>query len=345
MIRKLPLIILLLTTAFSACTHKKGPEEQPATVLVVEGCTWEVVNDTLDFGRVTTLQIHDSLIIAYDALQKEKVHFFDRTSGDYLGAFGTIGQGDKDLVAPANMIVSTKANILSIYDVGRGGLLAASLSDVSPSTDKWLTIPLPDYSVRPREVYPIGREALLGVHGRPRLTLSRNGEIVAEYDEYPELPNHEGDQAAQRMFFLTQTLSAVSPDGTKMAQGTIIGSIMQIFGLGESEIELLAERRESEPVFSVTKGQIGFLPETIFGFAGLQATDDNIYATILGVANPTEYPSEIEVFDWEGNPVKKLVGDRQICCFCVDNRSGDIYAIVIGDDGEQHLMRLITPKS
>lgn len=42
--------------------------------------------------------------------------------------------------------------------------------------------------------------------------------------------------------------------------------------------------------------------------------------------------SEIWVFDWEGNPVRKLLPDVQVSCICVDETDTCLYAIVAAPD-------------
>ena len=142
------------------------------------------------------------------------------------------------------------------------------------------------------------------------------------------------------MFFLSQSLWAVRSDGKKMVQATILDSIMQIDNVYKSSIEPVVERYFHQPIYSVPKGQIEPLPETIYGFACLQATDQYIYATLHGVSNPTVYPSTIYRFDWEGNLVKRFLTDQQIVCFTVDEQANQLYAVVLGADKEQKLVRL-----
>lgn len=67
----------------------------------------------------------------------------------------------------------------------------------------------------------------------------------------------------------------------------------------------------------VQKGQIETLPETIYGFTCLQATDKFIFATLHGVANPTVFPSSVYMFDWGGRLLKKHLQINKFIAFCV----------------------------
>ncbi len=174
------------------------------------------------------------------------------------------------------------------------------------------------------------------MHGSPRFTKACGGEVLSSFDSYPVLPDNHGEEIT-RMFFLSQSIWDISPDGQKMVQATTLGSILQIFDLKTAAIKSSAIRYFHKPIFAEQKGQIEMLPETIFGFSCIQATDRYIYATLHGVANPTVFPDSIYVFDWNGNLIKKLSTDQQICCFCVDEQNCKIYAMVMNEAGEQIL--------
>lgn len=273
--------------------------------------------------------------------KKKKYSFFNKESGQHLAGFGRIGQGAKELVVPGNWSVNTPVGVFSIYDYARGNLLACRLQDL-PNTNPavWYTMDLPEYEVRPREVVPVGTDGFVALHGKPRFTKIHKGKLTASFDEFPLLPGHPDKEQEARMFFLSQSLLAVKPDGQKMVQATTLGSVMQILDLKGASIEPVVERYFHKPIFSVQKGQIETLPETIYGFACLQVTDKYIYATLYGVTNPTVFPGTIYMFDWKGKLLKRFLTDQQIVCFSVDEQTGKIYTVVLGEKNEQELVYL-----
>jgi len=334
--------LTILSILFCSCTQTETPIYESLDATSTETLKFHPLNDTFEFGYASKILQYDSLLIVYDEMQEEKIQFFHKKSGRHLGAFGRIGQGDKELVSPANLSINKSNAILSLYDYAKGQLLACKLTD-SPITnpEAWYTIDLPEYEIRPKSVIPLTDNEFVALNGKPRFTKARGNEVIASFDLFPILPKQEADDPTTRMFFLSQSLLDVKPDGQKMVEGTIVGSIMQIFDLKSSAIESSAVRYFHKPIFSVQKGQIGMLPETIYGFTCLHATDKYIYATLFGVANPTVYPNSIYIFDWKGNLVKRFSTDQQICCFCVDEQDGKIYTMVISGSGEQILGFLI----
>ena len=42
--------------------------------------------------------------------------------------------------------------------------------------------------------------------------------------------------------------------------------------------------------------------------------------------------SEIWVFDWEGEPIRKILVDTQIECFCVDEADTTFYCVLAAPD-------------
>ena len=62
----------------------------------------------------------------------------------------------------------------------------------------------------------------------------------------------------------------------------------------------------------------------------IKSNNDLIYALKFNCYNPDDKPkknppSEILVFDWDGNPVKKYILDRTIACFAIDEKNQCIY--------------------
>lgn len=335
------LVNLSLCLLLFSCAKNEKPAYEPLETGNIQQLSSQTINDSFKLGYAEKILVHDSLLVVFDQMQECNIQIFNKETGEHIASTGRRGQGPNELIQPVNVAIDESTGTLSIYDIARGALLECSLENLT-STDPtvWHTRELPDYEVRPNAVIPAGGN-IVARHGRPRFSLSKNGSITATMDSLPSWPEPDTcDEPGRRMFYLTTTLWDVRPDGEKIVQGTMIGSILHILDIDGSSITPAADRYFHKPVFSSVKGQIGPTPETVYGFACLRATDSNIYATIHGTANPTTYPTSIYVFDWEGNPKKKLDTDRQIISFTVDEPAGDIYAIVLDDNNEQTIARM-----
>ena len=72
--------------------------------------------------------------------------------------------------------------------------------------------------------------------------------------------------------------------------------------------------------------------------SALAATDNYLYALSLNGANDLYLPvTDIQVFDWQGNPIKKYKTNQLLMRLCVDEANGKAYAIVY-DNGDQNLV-------
>lgn len=323
-------VAMLLTACNqSAPRYEPIPDCQAQTISAIE------LDDTTEIGMVRSILTTDSFIVILDQLQPEKIHLFDRQTGAHVGSSLRIGQGHDEIVYPGTFSSDARSGLLAVYDPVGGALMTCEPSSAMLHEQAaWRRLPLPDYESHPKDAFIAADSTVIALHGRSRITKSQGKTIKATYDEYPVLPD---ELESPQMFFLAQTLTAVSPDGSRIAQGTAIGCILETLQADGSVIKQRALKCFERPVYSVVKGQIDPQPETVYGFADLHADDEYIYATIHGVANPTVFPNTIYIFDWKGEPVKKYVSDRQIVCFNVDRAVGRIYAIVLGADGEQHL--------
>lgn len=86
------------------------------------------------------------------------------------------------------------------------------------------------------------------------------------------------------------------------------------------------------------KNQPVYTQKTQFAFAALAATDNYLYALSLNGANDLYLPvTDIQVFDWQGNPIKKYKTNQLLMRLCVDEANGKAYAIVY-DNGDQNLV-------
>lgn len=334
-------IHLSLCLLLFSCTNDTKPTYEPLDTKNVERLGSQTVNDNFKFGFADRILVHDSILIVFDQMQECKLQIFNKETGELINSTGRRGQGPNELIQPSNVAINHSAATLSIYDYAKGALLECSLDDLTSSDPTvWLTSELPDYEVRPNSVIPAG-DNVIALHGRPRFSLSKNGRVTAATDSFPTWPEQEErEESATRLFYLTRTLWDVHPDGKKIVQGTAMGCILHVLDISDSSITPESDKYFLKPVFSFIKGQIGPTAETVYGFSCLQTTDKNIYATLHGVANPTVFPSSIYIFDWEGNPIKRLDTDRQIISFAVDEPSGDIYAIALDSNNEQIIARM-----
>lgn len=330
------IIPISLLLNMSACVHRPQKESNRLEPKTVEKLQTTVLNDTFEFGAPTAIIVYDSLLIVYDILNQNKVHFFDKEKGNHIWEFGRIGQGEKELIHPSGMTLNLTAGVLTIYDYARRSLLACKVEDLGKfNSENWFVIPLPEYQFIPKGVVPIGEKRYLSIHGKPRLTYW-NDNVKFDYDTYPEFL----DEDSKRMFMVSESIFNVSPDGKKLVQATTLGILLDFFEITENEIKHVSENCYKEPLFELLKGQIALLPECLYGYSCLSSTNNHLFATLHGKVKPTEFPSDIYQYDWDGNLKKKLETGNQIVSFGVDGLTEEIYAICMDEDNDYTLVKI-----
>ena len=80
-------------------------------------------------------------------------------------------------------------------------------------------------------------------------------------------------------------MTSVSPDGEKMAVGTLWGGILEIYSLRDG-LELQRTGYFIEPDFIAHSGYGEMTENTRFGFIDIDVTDDLIYTVIDGETYP-----------------------------------------------------------
>lgn len=81
-----------------------------------------------------------------------------------------------------------------------------------------------------------------------------------------------------------------------------------------------------------------FTKKSQFGFYGLTASDKYLYALSHSGKNDFNLPEkDFQVFDWQGNPIKKYKTDQLLMRLCVDEANAKVYAIAF-DNYEYHLV-------
>lgn len=79
-------------------------------------------------------------------------------------------------------------------------------------------------------------------------------------------------------------------------------------------------------------------PDAEVGACGITVSKDYIYVLYnpntlrMHEEQKETQNSEIWVFDWEGNPVRKILVDTQIACFCVDEIDTTLYCVIAAPD-------------
>ena len=139
---------------------------------------------------------------------------------------------------------------------------------------------------------------------------------------------------------------SASPDKSRLAIGTLHGTVLETYGIGQDSIAPIAVRVFEEPDIDVSSGGYDYNERTVLGFYDIYAFDDRILAAYDGEVNPywnsgdRQTYTKIAVFDWEGNPLELIHTDYKIERLCYSETENTIYAAVMDRDGIMYLAKM-----
>lgn len=167
--------------------------------------------------------------------------------------------------------------------------------------------------------------------------LSSNGKIL---ERYGQIPVKEKDVSISDVAYGQAWRSFVSynPDNGILALAAQLGEVIEIYSLPSGKLVKAIIGKGGEPKFDYVQGNM--IPSGIKGYKDIFVGKKNIYAIfeghsfkdILDQKVTTEGGNQIQVFDLEGNPVKKYILDRYISGFSIDEETGAIIGLNINDN-------------
>ena len=297
-----------------------------------------VLNDTIFTKFVAGINSYKDYIVLYANIVDYQLHLFDKKDGRLVKSFAALGRGPQEVLLFDNYSFNEEMGIASsIYTMQKKVVtfyIDSILENKSHFMDKmeydgydkiaWTNI------YKCRQGYLMGGRKYETHPDGYRLTrLSDDFKIIGSYNDYPLLVNAEDSVNLALDWDQLRISSTLSPDGSKYAEATQIGGIIETFSIG-NQIERTALKGFYKPHFYKDKNNVVFTEKTALGFYYLKATNSYLYALSYNGRN-LEVPScEVLVFDWQGNPVKKYInGKYRFMSICPDEKDGKMYAIAI----------------
>lgn len=168
----------------------------------------------------------------------------------------------------------------------------------------------------------------------------RAGHTLCQYDYSPV------SDPELRFYEYMYTPYSASPDKSRLAIGTLHGTVLETYGIGQDSIAPIAVRVFEDPDIDVSSGGYDYNERTVLGFYDIYAFDDRILAAYDGEVNPywnsgdRQTYTKIAVFDWEGNPLELIHTDYKIERLCYSETENTIYAAVMDRDGIMYLAKM-----
>lgn len=332
------IIILLILLATSSCQKDIYSEisfhipEFKDSVNVKD----HILNDTLMTKGTWGIATYKDYIIVRTNIDDFMLHFFSKKNGEKIKSFGEPGRGPNQILSLGEFNINEKQGILTAPALGENKILIFHLDSVLKENENILTkLSLKDFKGNFQSAFKCKDHFLIN-SGKcevfPESTrfklFNSNGKIVDTYDNYPINSNSDSLKKSEdwQDLLITRT---ISPDGTKYAEATQIGGIIEIFNVGNKIVSKII-KGYYKPHYYWENNIKKFTPKTQFGFYYLNSSDQHIYALSFNGSNNKSLPTtQIQVFDWEGNPIKKFKTNYSLLNICPDEKAKKIYAIAM----------------
>lgn len=172
-------------------------------------------------------------------------------------------------------------------------------------------------------------------YSKQGFTIMQNGKRGNVYLDSPM-----DDEPADKACMLDRHCIAFSPDGKRFACATLEGFILEIFDVEGIDINVRATRK-FYPYESVEQdGFVGYSESNIKGVVSMAASDKYVVASFNGTPDGMS-PTDISVWDWDGNPIRRYTTDVIILAMCLSSCDNDeLYALVQPKDAETRIAKI-----
>ncbi|MDR1338842.1 MAG: TolB-like 6-bladed beta-propeller domain-containing protein [Prevotellaceae bacterium] len=278
-----------------------------------------------NLGKVVNLKLSDKYLIVGERNLETQIQLIDReTKENYL--FGRTGEGPGRLLQGFEVIPND--NHIEVYDVQKRTLFDFDIDSViklhEDAQPEVLIEKIPMLLLSMARLNEQTHVATGMMSELKRFALmDGNGEIVSMAGDLPEKKEERISDFVHA--FACWGRLTTNRKESKVAACTNYAGIIQVYDCKTSEVKLIGEHNlfyadydENNGNFSVTQG-------TRWGYLSIDSNDKYIFALYSGLyqmGTPDGAYTRsgvIHVFDWECNPVCKLVSDRKLQHICIDN--------------------------
>lgn len=164
------------------------------------------------------------------------------------------------------------------------------------------------------------------------------GMLVSALD-FPEFSTLDNLTPADNSIIYMSTLMTTKPDGSRITCATQKAGVLSIVEcLKDSLVEIVQKKYFPADVVKAPNGQVVYRKEGKVGFCDISCSNDLIYVLYSGktreASGSTAYHCQhILVYDWDGNPVKHFVLEKELLSAKYDSERNLIYGIGYAPEG------------
>ncbi len=335
------LFLFLNTWLWTACTEEKPQtvlELFPEDIQLSQKKEYNINEDSL--AIIEGLTCDGENLIVYDFHSGESYTLFDEKSGEYIAHFGRIGQGPTEILIGSYGYLFRKC--FTVFSDQSRAVMKYNLDSLrNGKTDATLLTryDIPDMQVS--RLITIDDSTFVGMgtyksryqyflFNKHNKVLSCGADVYnaadSAFEKYTKFLSNQGDLV-------------MHPRKKVFASSLNFSSNIDFFEIANHKIHLIKSLRLGNPIFKPVNGgrffYVDSTEDTQTGYIHLSATANYVYALYSDKKLDGSYRKSnvVLVFDWEGNPVKKYVLDKDAHYIAVDDEQKSMFAAVVDSEG------------
>ncbi len=336
-----PFINLLLVSllCFSCNTAKnKGEALSFPTVNDYQTLAFEIQNDDHILGFPSDMIFMDSALIIYSHKPHNCITVYDLKNNEVLET-GRKGKGPGELLTPMGIIRSNlNGKFFEIYDFSKKALFLFHTDSCRIHHES--TMP-EEYRVKNLTTYQCAffneqshiTNGLFDDHYQFQIT-DTLGNVKTQFGDYNFNPDDKNGAMNKSLAYQ----GPFSLCGNKMAWACSSSMILQTYRLSNDYTvtkvgSLLGSLPKYVPDNRGRGHSSALSADNIKGYLDMATTNERIYLLYSGKKYKKEDMSDavksniIHVYDWQANPVEKIIIDKEIVNFAIDEAGRKIYGI------------------
>jgi hypothetical protein len=311
----------------------------------------ELLYDGDSLARPFDIGIVGQYLVVIDAHERASLHILESETGLYIGSFGEYGSGPMEITGVWSIDVWRELSW--VYNLNQRRFIGYDLSVVQSGERPVATtsIHIESYGTLtdPRWI----SDSLIlspGLFNTGRLGFfNAKGELIREAGPLPPGPHITPVSVRQHAY---QSSMAFNADRSKLVLATMHADRLEIFRSDGELVTIVTGPIGFEPIYEVASNIDG-APimatdvELRFGYVGVDATDDYIYALYSGrvrgeYSGNASMGDQLHVFTWSGKPIHVFKLDRDASGIAVSTH-GETLFIVSGINIVRYHLPILSP--
>ncbi len=271
-------------------------------------------------GKITHLLIFDTLLFARNSKKTVKEYFvysYSLNTKGILDSTFKLGSAKNEILSPLSTGLNSKS--LWVYDFGKKKVNIAMLA--TPKIIEEFQVKTGLYSIQVNDSSQLYGNGDYEKEWKIQKIDIASGKILKSFGQYGKAPDgiHPMSWRSANESFLF-----LRPDNKMLVSAFRFTDKIEIFDLTTFKSKIISGPENFEIAFKPLLFYKRHISErtkdTRFGFVGGYTTNKYIYLLYSGNNHASEnldFGKSIFVYDWDGNPVRKIKLPNYISCFAV----------------------------